>query len=165
MRGRAWRARGVGGGACCLHRPKGAGRAAEARGQGPDAVRSRSDAAGALDGESGPINLPGPPGKDQRRRRRLHRERGQARHGQVNHARREPRGTSGCRGFGLTSEAVEDTAEAPQVVTVLDRLTRAGLSRDRVQWWLDQGGVLVDGEVVTDPASQALPPARVVLRS
>jgi hypothetical protein len=60
---------------------------------------------------------------------------------------------------------VEDTAAAPRVVTVLDRLTRAGLPRDRAQWWLDQGGVLVDGEVVTDPATPALPPARVVLRS
>ena len=34
----------VGGGACCLHRPKGAEWAAEAQGQGPDEVRSRSDA-------------------------------------------------------------------------------------------------------------------------
>lgn len=60
---------------------------------------------------------------------------------------------------------MEDTAEAPQVLTVLDRLTRAGLSQDRVQCWLEQAGVLVDGEVVTDPATPALPPARVVLRS
>lgn len=46
-----------------------------------------------------------------------------------------------------------------------DRLARAGLSPDRITWWLEQGGVLVDGEVVTDPAAPAQPPARVVLRS
>jgi hypothetical protein len=42
---------------------------------------------------------------------------------------------------------VEDVAEEPQELTVLARLTRAGLSADRVQWWLAQeGGVWVDGE-------------------
>lgn len=48
--------------------------------------------------------------------------------------------------------------------TVTDRLARAGLSAERIGWWLAQGGVLVDGEVVTDPATPAAPPARVVLR-
>lgn len=54
---------------------------------------------------------------------------------------------------------------APETVTVTDRLTRAGLSGERIAWWLAQGGVLVDGEPVTDPATPAEPPTRVVLSS
>jgi hypothetical protein len=49
---------------------------------------------------------------------------------------------------------------------VSDRLTRAGLSAERVGWWVAQeGGVWVDGEPVTDTATPAQPPMTVVLRS
>jgi hypothetical protein len=64
---------------------------------------------------------------------------------------------------------VRDVAEAEnqsQVLTVSDRLTRAGLSTERIKWWLGQeGGVWVDGEPVTEPATPAHPPTTVVLRS
>lgn len=53
----------------------------------------------------------------------------------------------------------------PQPATVFDRLTRAGLSTQRIEWWLAQGGVRLDGEAVTDPAAPADPPARLVLQS
>ena len=52
-----------------------------------------------------------------------------------------------------------------KLVTVFDRLVRAGLSAERVQWWLAQGGVRVDDEPVTDPTTPAELPAHVVLRS
>ena len=48
---------------------------------------------------------------------------------------------------------------------MFDRLTRAGLSAERIEWWLAQGGVRVDGETVTEPATPADPPARLVLQS
>ena len=60
---------------------------------------------------------------------------------------------------------MDETDETSQALTVTDRLVRAGLSTQRIAWWLGQGGVLVDGEVVTDATAPAPPPARVVLRS
>jgi hypothetical protein len=50
----------VGGGAVPPPPRRGRRGAAEARGPGPDGVRSRSDAPGALDRESGRDKLPGP---------------------------------------------------------------------------------------------------------
>ncbi|MFC5061971.1 hypothetical protein [Actinomycetospora atypica] len=50
-------------------------------------------------------------------------------------------------------------------VTVFDRLVKAGISGERAQWWLAQGGVRVDDEPVTDPITPAELPAHVVLRS
>jgi hypothetical protein len=53
-------------------------------------------------------------------------------------------------------------------VTVFDRLTSAGLSPDRIGWWLAQepGSVRVNDEPVTDdPCTPAASPARVVLWS
>lgn len=80
--------------------------------------------------------------------------------------RRVPRDRPRCQGVGLTCLDVDDASEKHAGrVTVFDRLTAAGLSPDRVRWWLDQGGVRVDDEVVTEADSPAAPPARVVLRS
>jgi hypothetical protein len=51
---------------------------------------------------------------------------------------------------------VSEAGDQSQVLTVSDRLTHAGLSAERVGWWLGQeGGVWVDGEPVTDPATPA----------
>jgi hypothetical protein len=47
--------------------------------------------------------------------------------------------------------------------TILDRLTRAGISDDRAQRHLASGAVLVDGERVTDPAPPAGPSSRILL--
>lgn len=60
---------------------------------------------------------------------------------------------------------MDDGEEPNSAVTVFDRLTRSGLSAERIEWWLAQGGVRVDDQVVTDPATPAEPPARVVLYS
>lgn len=49
------------------------------------------------------------------------------------------------------------------VVTVLDRLTAAGLSREAIDRHLAAEGITVDGLLVTDLAAPAPPPARVVL--
>lgn len=72
----------------------------------------------------------------------------------------------GCRWLDLTSRGVDDATEEAQVLTVSDRLARAGLSRERIAWWFAQegGGVWVDGEPVTDPSTPAQPPTTVVLR-
>jgi len=48
--------------------------------------------------------------------------------------------------------------------TVLDRLLQAGISQERALRHLRDGGVLVDGRVVTDPASAAALSSRVELR-
>ena len=48
-------------------------------------------------------------------------------------------------------------------MTVLGRLVRAGLNEERAREWIIGGGARVNGETVTDPASVANPPARVVL--
>ncbi|MFC5064874.1 hypothetical protein [Actinomycetospora atypica] len=60
---------------------------------------------------------------------------------------------------------MSDLIDEHKPVTVFERLTRAGLSAERVQWRLAQGGVRVDDEPVTDPATPAELPAHVVLRS
>ena len=60
---------------------------------------------------------------------------------------------------------MSETIDEAKPVTVFDRLTRAGLSAERVQLWLAQGGVRVDDESVTDPMTPAELPAHVVLRS
>lgn len=49
--------------------------------------------------------------------------------------------------------------------TVLDRLVRSGISRERALAHLRGGWVLVDGAVVRDPDAPAEPPVRVELRS
>jgi hypothetical protein len=58
----------------------------------------------------------------------------------------------------------EDACMADEVVTVLDRLTSAGLSREAIDRHLAVEGITVDGEVVTDLQKPAPPPARVVLQ-
>lgn len=50
------------------------------------------------------------------------------------------------------------------VVTVLDRLTTAGLSRESIDRHLAAEGITVGGVVVTDLGAPAAPPARVVLQ-
>jgi hypothetical protein len=50
-------------------------------------------------------------------------------------------------------------------MTVFDRLARAGLSLERIEWWLASGGVRVDGETVSDPHAPADPPVRLLLQS
>jgi hypothetical protein len=62
---------------------------------------------------------------------------------------------------------VEDGPEAEGPVTIVDRLTSAGLSAERISWWLSQepGSVRVDEEPVTSPDHPAASPAHVVLRS
>lgn len=52
----------------------------------------------------------------------------------------------------------------PAPPTVRERLLGAGISPQRVDWWLASGGVRVDGEHISDPAFPAPPPARVVLQ-
>jgi hypothetical protein len=51
-------------------------------------------------------------------------------------------------------------------VTVADRLRAAGISQERIEWWFAQepGSVWLNGEPVTDPATPADPPARVLFR-
>jgi len=46
--------------------------------------------------------------------------------------------------------------------TVFDRLLSAGLSAERIQWHLETGNVRLDGVAVTDPATPAPPPSRIV---
>ena len=48
--------------------------------------------------------------------------------------------------------------------TVLDRLLQAGISESRARAHLGEGGVIVDGRVVTDPDHPADLPSRVELR-
>jgi hypothetical protein len=55
------------------------------------------------------------------------------------------------------------TDERPDVPTVFDRLTAAGLSQEHIEQHLTAGCVHVDGELCTDPYRPAPPPARVVL--
>jgi hypothetical protein len=55
------------------------------------------------------------------------------------------------------------TDERPKIPTVLDRLVAAGLSQERSEQHLTQGGCGFNGELVTDPYRPAPPPARVVL--
>jgi hypothetical protein len=50
-----------------------------------------------------------------------------------------------------------------EVLTVLERLLRAGISSKRAERHLASGTVVVDGERVTDPDTPAAPPARIVL--
>lgn len=59
---------------------------------------------------------------------------------------------------GAAPETTTGTA-----ATVLDRLRAAGIAEDRARRWVTSGGARLDGEVVTDPAHPAPPPARVVL--
>lgn len=58
----------------------------------------------------------------------------------------------------------EGVGDNDGVVTVLDRLTAAGLSRDSIDRHLAADGITVDGVVVSDLATPAPPPARVVLQ-
>jgi hypothetical protein len=53
---------------------------------------------------------------------------------------------------------------ADDMVTVLDRLTAAGLSRESIDRHLAADGITLDGAVVTDLDTPAPPPARVVLK-
>jgi hypothetical protein len=55
------------------------------------------------------------------------------------------------------------TDEHPEIPTVFDRLSAAGLSQERIEQHLMAGRVRVDGELVTDLDRPAPPPARVVL--
>jgi hypothetical protein len=55
------------------------------------------------------------------------------------------------------------TDERPEIPTVFDRLSAAGLSQERIEQHLMAGRVRVDGELVTDLDRPAPPPARVVL--
>lgn len=48
--------------------------------------------------------------------------------------------------------------------TVLDRLLQAGITEDRAKQHLHERWVRVDGEITTDPARAAAPPAQVELR-
>jgi predicted rRNA methylase YqxC with S4 and FtsJ domains len=59
------------------------------------------------------------------------------------------------------------TSGATSVVTrqsLVDRLVQAGISEARAKNHVRRGAVLVDGRVVTDPASEASLPARVEIR-
>ena len=48
--------------------------------------------------------------------------------------------------------------------TVLDRLTRSGITEERARHHLASGWVRIDDSVVTDPARPADPPAHVEIR-
>lgn len=58
-----------------------------------------------------------------------------------------------------------ETGVATGPVTLLDRLLAAGLSAERARTWVSAGGVRVDGQLVTDCAHPAPPPARITLHS
>ena len=55
------------------------------------------------------------------------------------------------------------TDEQPAPTTVRDRLTAARLSDERIEQHMSAGQVRVDGELITDPATPAPPPARIVI--
>lgn len=56
------------------------------------------------------------------------------------------------------------TDERPDtVITVAERMRRAGIDEDRSRRYLASSAVLVDGQRVTDPDTPAAPPARIVL--
>jgi hypothetical protein len=48
--------------------------------------------------------------------------------------------------------------------TVTDRLVKAGITEARALDHVRRGAVLVDGHVITDPGSDASPPARIDIR-
>lgn len=50
-----------------------------------------------------------------------------------------------------------------EVPTVLDRMTRAGISQDSIEAHLKAGTIRLGGEPVVDLASPAPPPARIVI--
>lgn len=50
-----------------------------------------------------------------------------------------------------------------QLVTVLDRMISAGIDEARARSFVMSGAVIVDGERVSDPATLAAPPARIVI--
>jgi hypothetical protein len=58
---------------------------------------------------------------------------------------------------------VTDDQAKPDVVTVFDRMTAAGLSQEEIERWLTAGHMRVDGELVTDPYHPAPRPASIVL--
>lgn len=64
--------------------------------------------------------------------------------------------------FTARRDKAIDPAEMTEP-TVLERLIRAGISRDRACAFLGAGAVRVDGTQVTDPETPAAPPARIVL--
>lgn len=56
------------------------------------------------------------------------------------------------------------TDETPDtVITVAERMQRAGIAADRARRYLVSSAVLLDGQRVTDPDTPAPPPARIVL--
>jgi 16S rRNA U516 pseudouridylate synthase RsuA-like enzyme len=58
---------------------------------------------------------------------------------------------------------VTDDQAEPDVVTVVNRMTAAGLSQEEIERFLTAGHVRVNGELVTDPDHPAPKPASVVL--
>jgi hypothetical protein len=48
---------------------------------------------------------------------------------------------------------------------VLDRMIAAGISEDRIRGFFAAGAVRVDGQPVSDPATPAAPPCRIVIMS
>ena len=48
--------------------------------------------------------------------------------------------------------------------TVVDRLVEAGITEARALEHVRRGAVVVDGHVITDPGSDATPPARIDIR-
>jgi hypothetical protein len=50
-------------------------------------------------------------------------------------------------------------------ITVLDRLLSAGINEARAQRYLAAGAVRLDGHEVSDPATPAAPPSRIVIKA
>ncbi|OLT12917.1 hypothetical protein BJF78_23195 [Pseudonocardia sp. CNS-139] len=65
---------------------------------------------------------------------------------------------------GQASSATDQPTDGPENgPTVLERLLAAGLAQDRAHAHLHAARVQIDGDLVTDPAHPAPPPARIVI--
>ncbi|OLT09348.1 hypothetical protein BJF78_30790 [Pseudonocardia sp. CNS-139] len=69
----------------------------------------------------------------------------------------------GQQASSATDQPAEGPENGPAGPTVLERLLAAGLAEDRAHAHLHAARVQVDGDLVTDPAHPAPPPARIVI--
>lgn len=68
-----------------------------------------------------------------------------------------------CRSLELVCPGAYRAGVSEQLVTVLDRMVSAGIDEARARSFVISGAVIVDGERVSDLATSAAPPARIVI--